>query len=114
MWVVNLTDQESVQASAAEDLNVETRAEVASAEEGVAAPGPAVTEAVSDAQGAGLAQLSTEGSGDVRVATPAPTTAVAAAGPFEEASGTRVDLGSEPENDPAPPVVPGQTKEPHF
>ena len=90
--------------SAAGNLHVEAYAEVASTGEGVAAPGPAVTEGVNDDQRSVPAQPSTEEPDGVREASPAPRA------PLEEAPGTKVDLGSEPENDPASPVVPGRTK----
>ena len=77
VWVVNQPDQESAQMSAADDPNVGARAEVASTGEFVAMPGPAVTEAVSDAQRAATTPPSIEGSGGVRVASSAPAAAVA-------------------------------------
>ena len=66
-----------------------------------------MTESVNDDQRSVPAQPSTEGPDGVREASPAPRA------PLEEAPGTKVDLASEPENDPASPVVPGGTEEPH-
>ena len=85
--------------------------EIASTGEGVATSGPTATEAaaasVDDGQESALAQLTTAVPDGVREAPPVLGALI------EEVSGTGVDLSSEPENDPVPPVAPGRAEEPY-
>ena len=87
-------------------LNVEAYDEVAPTEEGVVAPEVLATGDANDDQESAPAQLPTKGSDNVREASPAPSVSL------EDAPGTKVDLASESENDPASPDAPGRTKEP--
>ena len=70
------------------------------------APEVVATEGVNDDLESAPAQLPTKGSRDVREASPAPRVSL------QEAPGTKVDLASEPDNDPTSPDVPGRTEEP--